>query len=46
MNETIYTAPALTIEDVMVERGFNLSGFGDNGEPGQDSGYNDYDDEL
>ncbi len=45
MEKTIYSTPAITVEDVMVEHGYSYS-YGDYGEPGQDSGYNDYDDDL
>lgn len=46
MNEKIYTAPELSVEYVKVEQGFSLSNYGDYGEPGQDSGYNDNDWDL
>lgn len=46
MNKIIYVAPSLDVEQIEVERGFGLSGFGDSGDPGQDSGYNDYDEDL
>lgn len=42
-----YSAPALEVQDVEVEMGFSLSStYGDYGEPGQDSDYNDSDFEL
>lgn len=40
-----YEAPNADVLELEVEQGFSLS-FGDEGEPGQDSGYNDYEDEL
>lgn len=46
MNKTFYTAPTLEVEYAEVEQGFSLSGFGDSGNPGQDSGYNDYEEDL
>ena len=46
MNKIIYVAPSLDVEQIEVEHGFGLSGFGDSGDPGQDSGYNDYDEDL
>lgn len=43
----IYTIPSLEVEELVVERGFSLSSnYGDYGEPGQGSGYNDNDYEL
>ena len=45
MKKTIYTAPALEGEYVEVERGFSAS-YGDAGDAGQDSGYNDYEGDL
>ena len=45
--EKIYTIPSLEVEELVVERGFSLSStYGDYGEPGQGSGYNDNDYEL
>lgn len=42
-----YSAPALEVQDVKVEMGFSISStYGDYGEPGQDSDYNDSDFEL
>lgn len=42
-----YSAPALEVQEVEVEMGFSLSStYGGNGEPGQDSDYNDSDFEL
>ena len=47
MSEKIYTVPTLGVEELVVERGFSLSSnYGDYGEPGQGSGYNDNDYEL
>ncbi|MBR4028945.1 MAG: hypothetical protein IKJ08_05115 [Alistipes sp.] len=49
MNSKIknYSAPALEVQDVEVEMGFAISSsYGDYGEPGQDSGYNDSDFDL
>ena len=40
-----YQAPDMDVMELEVEIGFSAS-YGDYGEPGQDSGYNDYDDEL
>lgn len=45
MKKKIYTEPSLSVEYVEVEQGFSAS-YGDYGEPGQDSGYNDSDWEL
>ncbi len=42
----IYTVPTLEVEELVVEKGFSMSNnYGDNGAPGQSSGYidNDYD---
>lgn len=42
-----YSAPAVEVLDVEVEMGFSLSSsYGDYGEPGQGSDYNDSDFEL
>lgn len=42
-----YSAPAIEVQDVEVEMGFSYSSsYGDYGEPGQDSDYNDSDFEL
>lgn len=42
-----YSAPTLEVQDVDVEMGFSISSaYGDYGEPGQDSDYNDSDFEL
>ena len=47
MSKKIYTVPTLGVEELVVERGFSLSStYGDYGEPGQGSGYNDNDYEL
>jgi len=45
MKTKTYTSPELLVEYVEVEQGFSAS-YGDLGEPGQDSGYNDSDWEL
>lgn len=45
MKKTFYTAPSLEVEEVKVEYGF-IGSYGDEGEPGQDSGYNDTDFDL
>lgn len=45
--EKIYAVPSLEVEELVVERGFSLSSdYGNVGEPGQGSGYNDSDFEL
>ena len=45
--EKIYAVPSLVVEELVVERGFALSSdYGNVGEPGQGSGYNDSDFEL
>lgn len=42
-----YSTPELEVQEVEVEMGFSLSSsYGESGEPGQDSGYNDSDFEL
>ena len=41
-----YTQPAIDVEMVMVENGIAVSPYGDLGEAGQISGYNDADFEL
>ncbi|MBQ8367285.1 MAG: hypothetical protein IJX40_06060 [Alistipes sp.] len=47
MNKTNYSTPTLEVEDVKVEKGYSLSNpYGDYGEAGQQSGYNDYDEDL
>ena len=47
MSKKIYAVPTLGVEELVVERGFSLSSnYGDYGEPGQGSGYNDNDYEL
>lgn len=43
MNETVYTAPAIAIVDVMVERGYDVSAYGEAGDAGQQSLYLDTD---
>jgi len=40
-----YQAPNIDVMELEVERGFSAS-YGDYGEPGQDSGYNDYEEDL
>ena len=40
-----YSVPQMEMQELEVERGFSLS-YGGEGEPGQDSGYNDSDFEL
>lgn len=45
MKRQFYTMPAIEVEDVAVENGFTGS-YGDEGAPGQNSGYNDYENEL
>ena len=40
-----YSVPQMEVQELEVERGFSLS-YGGEGEPGQDSGYNDTDFEL
>ncbi len=45
MNKTTYTTPSLWVEEVKVENGF-IGSYGDDGQPGQDSGYNDYEGDL
>lgn len=43
----VYSAPILEVQELEVEMGFSMSSsYGDYGEPGQDSGYNDSDFEL
>jgi hypothetical protein len=45
--EKVYSAPMFDVQELKMERGFSLSStYGDYGEPGQDSGYNDSDFEL
>ena len=45
--EKIYAVPSLSVEELVVEKGFSLSSnYGDDGAPGQGSGYNDIDYEL
>lgn len=45
--EKVYSAPTLEVQELEVEMGFSMSSsYGDYGEPGQDSGYNDSDFEL
>jgi hypothetical protein len=45
--EKVYSAPTLEVQKLEVEMGFSMSSsYGDYGEPGQDSGYNDSDFEL
>ena len=40
--EKIYAVPSLEVEELVVERGFSLSSdYGNDGETGQGSGYND-----
>mgnify|MGYP003484708102 FL=1 len=46
MDTKNYTSPELLVEYIEVEQGFGLSNYGDYGEPGQDSGYNDSDWDL
>lgn len=46
MKKVFYTQPTIEIENVVVESGIAASPFGDYGDPGQDSGYNDFDGEL
>ena len=42
-----YSVPVLEMQELEVEKGFSLSlTYGENGEPGQGSGYNDSDFEL
>ena len=42
-----YSAPAMEMQEVEVEMGFSLSStYGGDGEPGQNSDYNDSDFEL
>lgn len=42
-----YSAPTLEVQELEVELGFSISSaYGDYGEPGQDSDYNDSDFEL
>lgn len=43
MMKKIYTMPAVIVEDVAVENGFTGS-YGDQGDAGQDSDFNDYGD--
>lgn len=42
---TYYQAPLFDVVEVDVEHGFSGS-YGDPGEPGQDSGFNDFDGDL
>lgn len=43
----MYSTPTLEVQEVEVEMGFAISSsYGDYGEPGQDSGYNDSDFDL
>lgn len=42
---TNYQAPSAEVVELEVERGFSAS-YGDAGDAGQDSGYNDYDGDL
>lgn len=41
-----YHTPDFEVVELEVEQGYSLSDYGDYGEPGQDSGYNDYDGDL
>lgn len=42
MKDTNYVEPLLRVEEVEVEKGYNMSEYGDYGEAGQQSGYIDY----
>ncbi len=45
--ERKYSSPTLEVQELEVELGFSISSdYGDYGEPGQDSDYNDSDFEL
>ncbi|MBQ6689493.1 MAG: hypothetical protein IJN02_09720 [Bacteroidales bacterium] len=44
--KAVYEAPFLEVTEIQVEQCVLIGSYGDEGEPGQDSGYNDPDFDL